>query len=116
MALNLGAMRHVVRIEQRSPAQDPTGDQVLSWSPFVGPRRAEIVSTPGREFFNSAERQGRIPTIFKLRYLDGVTPAMRLIHSTGGVEAVFKILSAIDPDHLRVELVITCEELVGEEP
>ena len=116
MPLNLGEMRHVVRIEQRSTAQSSSGDPLLSWSPFASRRRAAIMATPGREFFASAERQGRIPTVFQLRYLAGVTPAMRLIRERDGVDVVYKILSAIDPDQLRVELVITCEELVGVTP
>ena len=115
MVLDLGRMRHVVRIDQRVTTQDAAGEQVLTWNQFAT-RRAAIEVTPGRELWSSQERQGRVPTIFRLRYLDGVVPSMRLIHSRDGSEKVFNILSAIDPDGLRVELVITTEELVEVPP
>ncbi len=109
MSLNIGAMRDVVRIEQRATTQDAAGEPVLSWTLFAQ-RRASLERTPGREVWASAERQGRVPTVFHLRYLAGVLPAMRLIHE----EKVFNILSALDPDGSRVELVIVTEELVEE--
>ncbi len=105
--ISAGRMREVVRIEQRSPTQDAAGEFLLNWTLFAQ-RRAEIVRTPGREVWSSSERQGRVPTLFRLRYLDGVMPAMRLICNA----KVYDIISAIDPDGLGAELVLTTEELV----
>lgn len=53
-----------------------------------------------------------MPTVFRLRWRDGVLPAMRLVSG----DRVFNIVSAIDPDGMRAELVITAEELVEETP
>jgi len=107
--VNPGQMRHQVRIEQRSTAQDSAGDQVLTWS-LVAERRASIDRTPGSEVWASAQRNARVPTVFRLRYLTGVMPAMRLICSG----KVFDIVSAIDPDGRGAELVVTALELVEE--
>jgi head-tail adaptor len=107
--LDSGKMRHVVRIEQRATTQDAAGEPALTWTLFAQ-RRASIVRTPGRELWSSEERQGRIPTLFRLRYLAGVLPAMRVIHG----DKVFNILSAIDPDGMRAELVLNTEEHVEE--
>ena len=106
--VNAGAMRHQVRLETRSTARDAAGEPLLSWSLFAE-RRAELVRTPGTELFAQG-RNGRVPTVFKLRYLAGVTPAMRLLCKG----KVFNIISAIDPDGHRAELLVTAEELVEE--
>lgn len=105
-------MREVVRIDRRSTTQDAVGEPLLSWVPFTPLLRAAIERTPGREIWASSERQGRVPTVFRLRWRDGVLPAMRLVSG----DRVFNIVSAIDPDGMRAELVITAEELVEETP
>ncbi len=110
-----GDLRHVVRLERPVTTQDAAGEQSSGWTLFAR-RRAAIARTPGREVFASAERQGRVPTVFRLRYLADVAPSMRLIHVRDGSERVFNILSAIDPDGLGVELLISAEELVEETP
>ncbi len=115
MSINAGEMRHVVRIERRSSTPDASGEPVLSWVLFAQ-RRAALDRTPGREVWASSERQGRVPTVFRLRYLADVVPSMRLIHVRDGTEKVFNVVSAIDPDGLRVALVITAEELVQVAP
>ncbi len=113
MAINAGKLRHVVRFEQRSTTQDAAGEQINTWVP-VATRRAEIVRTPGRELFASNERQGRVPTLFRLRPIHAVTvvPAMRLICNS----KVFNVISAIDPEGMGAEMVVTAEELVEEVP
>ncbi len=105
---NPGTMRHQVRIEQRSTTRDAAGEPLDSWSLFVE-RRAELMRTPGREIFDQG-RNGRVPTVFKLRFIEGIQPKMRLL--SGG--KVYDIISAIDPDGHRAETVVTTEELVEE--
>lgn len=111
LGINPGAMREQVRLESRSTAQDTVGEQILTWSLFAL-RRAEVVRTPGKELWASMERNGRVPTMWKLRWLDGVLPAMRLICRG----KVYNIVSALDPTGRQEELLITSEELVGDSP
>jgi head-tail adaptor len=111
--INAGKLRHSVRIEQRSTIQDGAGEPALSWTLFAA-RRAAIERTPGREVLASQERQSRVPTTFRLRYLAGVVPAMRLTLWLSPNKRIFNILSAIDPTGLGAELVITAEELIEE--
>lgn len=108
--MNPGAMRTMVRLEQRSSVQDAAGEPELSWQ-FFADRHAEILRTPGNEVFSEG-RNARVPTVFKLRYLDGVKPQMRLLCRG----KVYDILSAVDPDGRRAELRVTTEELVEETP
>lgn len=109
----VGAMRHVIDIEQRSPVQDTAGEPILNWN-FVMRRRAEVVRTPGREVFAAAERQARVPTQFRIRYPRAIVvlPSMRVVWQS----RVYNILSAIDPDGLKVDMLITAEEWVEAQP
>ncbi len=112
-------MRDVVRIEKRSTAQDAVGEPVLQWVFFVQ-RRAQVEQASGREVWSSEQRQGRVPTTVRMRFVPGVLPEMRLVLParlpTSPEDRIFNILSAVDPDGLRVELVITAEELVEATP
>lgn len=111
--INAGAMREQVRIQSRASQQDSAGEPTLSWIEFAL-CRAEVIRTPGKSLWDtpSAERNGRVPTTFKLRWLDGVLPEMRLLNRN----KVYRIMSAIDPTGRHEELLVTSEELVGEAP
>jgi len=110
-------MRHQVQLQVRSTVQDPAGEPIHAWNIFAT-RRAAIQRTPGQEIFASAQREGRVPVVLKLRWLDGVTDAMRLIflcRCCSG-RGVHDIKSPIDPDGRREELLITAEEHVEASP
>lgn len=107
--LNLGQMRHTVTIERRSSAQTASGMPKLEWV-LVAQRRAAVEAAAGREVWAAQQQAGRIPTVFRLRWLSGVLPSMRLTWDS----RLFDIVSAVDPDGRRTELVITALEQVGE--
>jgi SPP1 family predicted phage head-tail adaptor len=104
-------MRHRVTIQQRATGTDAAGGMLNTWEDFAR-RRASIDRTTGSELWGSAQRSARVPTVFRLRFLEGVVPKMRLL--CGG--AVYNILSAVDQEGRKAELVITAEELVEEAP
>ncbi len=104
-----GAMRFQVVLMQRATTQDAAGETLNTWSAFAT-RRAAIQRTPGTELFAAAGRNGRVPTVFRLRWLEGVTPGMRVEYDS----RLFNIISAVDQEEIGEELVITAEELVGE--
>ena len=107
-----GTMRHQVRIEKRTQAPDAAGELQTGWV-LVAQRRAEKLSTPGREVWTAAQRAARVPTIFKLRHPRTdfeVLPQMRL--TCDG--KLYDIISAHDPDGRQVDLLVTCDELVNE--
>lgn len=111
IGINSGAMRERVVIQSRSTTLDSSGEQLNTWTLF-STRRAEVVRTYGREIFASAARQARVPTLFRLRKLEGVLPGMRLLCRG----KLYDIISAIDPTGRDEELLITTEEIVGETP
>lgn len=106
-----GALRESVTIEKRSTSQDSVGEQVHTWTTFAE-RRAELMKTPGAEVWSAQQRNARVPTTFRLRYLSGVEPGMRIIWSS----KLHDIKSAVDPTGRKEQLIITAEELVGEAP
>lgn len=110
-----GDMRHVVELQVRSTVKDAAGEAQNTWNVFAR-RRAAIMRTPGREVFASAQRDGRVPVIIRLRWLDGVTDAMRLVFRCNccAGRGVHDVKSAIDEAGLNEELVITAEERTGE--
>lgn len=110
--INAGAMREQLTIQQRTTLQGPSGEPLLQWNSFAIVR-AEVTRIPGKEIYAAAERNARVPTTFKLRWLDGVVPEMRAFDTH---QRVYNIKSAIDPTGRREELLLTCEELVEEQP
>lgn len=113
--MRAGEMRHVVRIQSRSAAQDVAGEQVVQWN-TVAERRASMRRSVGSEVFTSAQRQGRVPTEFRLRFMSGVLPRMRLTLVSESPVRVYDILAAVDVDGRRETLLITAVELVEETP
>jgi SPP1 family predicted phage head-tail adaptor len=104
-------MRHRVVIQRRATGVDAAGGVRNTWEEFAS-RLAAIEWAAGSEVWASAQRSGRVPTVFRLRYLPEVTPGMRVVYGS----RVYNILSAVDQEGRKAELVITAEELVGEAP
>ncbi len=104
-----GAMRFQIDIMVRSSTQDAAGETLNTWAIFAT-RRAAIQRTAGREVFAAAARNARVPTVFRLRWLDGVLTGMRVQYDG----RLFNITSAVDQEETHEELILTTDELVGE--
>jgi SPP1 family predicted phage head-tail adaptor len=104
-------MRHRVTLQQRSEVLDTAGGVRDAWVDYAQ-RWASMDRAAGREVWASAQRSGRVPAVFRLRYLAGVVPGMRLVFDG----RLYNVLSAVDQAGRREELVITAEELVEEAP
>lgn len=111
MPTRAGPMRQVIRIEERTSVQDENGEEKFSWN-LVAQRRAELVAFPGSEIWSSKERSARVPTIFRMRFPKTikVMPQMRVVYKG----RVFDIGSAVDEDGRETNLLLTCNELIGE--
>lgn len=106
-----GPMRHRVTLQRRATGTDAAGGVLNSWED-VATRWASMDRAAGSEVWSSAQRSGRVPAVFRLRYLGNVVPAMRLLFDG----RIYNILSAVDLEGRKAELVITAEELVEESP
>lgn len=113
--MNPGTLREIVKILRPSQKQDETGQKVDGWELVKDGVRAEYLASPGVEAV-AAGRQtvARVPTQFKIRVplTFEVNATMRLIWKT----KTFQIVGAVDERARRVDMVVTCEELVGEPP
>jgi SPP1 family predicted phage head-tail adaptor len=110
--LNLGAMRHEVRIEKRTSRQADSGQPLDEWDLIADGLRAERLATPGRELWAAQQQAARVPVMWKLRFRADVAPEMRLICAG----KLYDITSVIDPEGKGAELVVTSLERVGESP
>jgi SPP1 family predicted phage head-tail adaptor len=87
MSIEAGRLRHRVRIEQSVLAVDSNGDVIQdnngettsSWVE-VATVWAAIEPISGREFIQSQAKQSQITARIMIRFREGVTAAMRLVH------------------------------------
>lgn len=84
-------MRHRVTIQSPTKSQDASGSVVSSWGTFLT-AWAAIEPISGREFFSAAQVQSNVNTLIRIRYRDGVTPTMRVVHGADiyDIETVLK--------------------------
>jgi head-tail adaptor len=107
-----GEMRHQVELQVQSSSQNPTHRPAAQQLVDVRHPAGGGGSITRVRDLGERAAEWPVPVVFRLRYLDGVTSAMRLVFEG----RVHNILSAIDQEALGEELVITAEELVGEAP
>jgi SPP1 family predicted phage head-tail adaptor len=98
--MRAGKLRHRITIEAATVA-NVFGEEVETWTTFAEVWAAKE-DLAGREFFAAQQTTAEVTTRFRLRYLDGVTPKMR-INSDG---VLYNIESVQDPDGRRVELIL----------
>lgn len=105
--LAAGRLNKRITILHRATAEqsDSYGQPQDDWIVFAE-RWAAVEPLQGREFFESQQTQAQVTTRFRLRYLPGVTPAMRISYE--GRE--YDIQSVIDPEERHRELVIMALE------
>ncbi len=72
-------MRHRITIESNTPTRAPGGAAVENWSAFAANIPAKVEPISGREFIALKASQEETGTRFTIRYMSGVTRAMRVI-------------------------------------
>ena len=81
--LESGRLRHRVDIEQQVQTQDPTtGEMTVTWSAYAQSIPASIEPLSAREFIQAAGTQSAVTARIVIRYLAGVTAAMRVKHGS----------------------------------
>lgn len=85
MPLAAGDMWTRVTIEQAATSQNEVGESVLSWSTFATVW-ASVESLSARETERFAETVGFMTHRVKIRYLSGLTAAMRIVYRNRTLE------------------------------
>jgi SPP1 family predicted phage head-tail adaptor len=109
--IRAGDLRHRISIEKRSSAQDASGGQLLAWASFASVR-ASVEPLVGREWESAQQRTARVTTRFRVRYLAGVLPSMRIVWDG----RFFDVKDVLQVRGIHHELVIMAEEVVGRAP
>lgn len=106
MSIEAGRLRHRVRIEQSVLVVDSNGEAVQN--PDTGETTSEWVEVAtvwaaiepisGREFIQSQAKQSQITARIVIRFREGVTAAMRLVHVRRNMADVVYNIHAILSD------------------
>lgn len=75
--MRAGMLRHQIVIQETSSIADSLGTKVKSWVTFATVN-AEKDPQRGREFFAEHKVQDVLSTVWRIRYLAGVTAKMRV--------------------------------------
>lgn len=104
--MDIGRMRHPVKIQEKSRVQDPvTGEITNGWADLATVW-ASIDSVDGKEFISASAEQAKTTHKIGMYYRDDLTPTMRL--ESAGITYEIK---ALLPNNDRSELTAMCEVL-----
>lgn len=84
--MQAGKLRHRIQIQQKVTGQDPqTGEQLTEqWVDFAKVW-ASVEDLSARDFIAAQAGQSEAKTRIVIRYREGITPAMRVVLSTGAI-------------------------------
>lgn len=81
MALKAGRLRHLIEIQRPVSTQnETTGEFTTSWQSVVRELPAEVIPVSVREFIASRTMQSEVTARITIRYREGLTAAMRILH------------------------------------
>ena len=90
--MRAGKLDQVVTIQQAATADDAFGQPIETWSTFAT-RRARIINESGDAFFQNERETTRRAIRLQMRYLSGVTEAMRFQMSDGRAYEIKEVVT-----------------------
>lgn len=104
--MDVGRLNRRITIQGKTVTRDAYGGESISWTD-VATVWAAVLPIRGREYVAIREAGAELTTRFVIRYRQGVTPAMRVVH--GG--ANYDIEQVIDTEdgHRFIELMARAE-------
>lgn len=104
--MQAGRLNRRITIEEKSVARDSYGGESITWS-AVATVWAAVLPIRGREYVAIRQAGAELTTRFLIRYMAGITPAMRVVYDG----AAYYIREVIDPQdrHDHLELMTTAE-------
>jgi SPP1 family predicted phage head-tail adaptor len=103
--MNSGRMRHRITIQQSTQTQDSYGEPIDSWAEYATVW-ASVEPVQGRELWAQQQVQSEITIRIRIRYLSGVTSAMRVLFGS----RVLSIEHVIDVKEQHKEMQLMCSE------
>ena len=99
-----GQLRDVIAIQVRTNGDDAAGEPTLTWTTFAADVYAKVTDLSGREYVAAQAVTNAVTTTVIIRYLPGVTAAMRVLCK--GV--TYNIQAVIEPENRRREMHLMC--------
>lgn len=105
--INPGELRHRITIQKLNNSQNEYGEISEFWEDILN-IRAGIYPISGKEFFAAETVNSEITHKVKIRYVEGLTPNMRINFNN----RIFSIESIINFQEKNIELQLLCKELI----
>lgn len=103
----IGKLKHRIKIQQSVQSTDNLGGGPASWSTISGGTAwASVEPLSGRELYHAQQLSSRVTHRIVIRYLAGVTAAMRVLFGS----RTFEIKSVMNQGERGRWLDLLCEE------
>jgi len=88
--MKAGKLRERITIQAPATGQNAYGEPNTGWTDVVTSLPADVHDLSGREYLAAAATQNAVQTKITIRYLAGLTAAMRVVHGADlyNIEAV----------------------------
>lgn len=106
----IGNLRHRITLQKPVIIRDSIGQELEGWQD-VATVWASIEPLSGKEYFNAQQTNSEVSTKITIRYLESVTPFMRVFFQ----KHTYNILSVINFEERNIYLQLLCSEKVGAE-
>ncbi len=100
-----GTLKDRITVQSVTETRSGSGQVNEAWATFAT-RWASVEPLQGREFFDSQQVNADITTRIRLRYLEGITPKMRVLYKT----RVFNVTSVVNVEERSIETQLLCTE------
>lgn len=105
----IGNLRHRITLQKPVIIRDSIGQELEEWQD-VATVWASVEPLSGKEYFNAKQTNSEVSTKITIRYLESITPFMRLFFQ----KHTYNILSVINFEERNIYLQLLCSEKVGE--
>ncbi len=108
--MDAGSLRHRIQIQQKTLTPDGMGNNTVNWTQFAQVWAAIWPRSAGKLTMESMEPQSKISHQIRIRWLSGLTSAMRIVYNN----RVFHIIAApIDFEERHIYIDLLCLEITS---
>ena len=107
--MNAGILNKRITIQTKVPTRGASGEEVIVWSE-VATVWGSAEPLRGQEYLEANRLQADLDIRFRIRYLDGIKPSMRVKYD----DRYFNIVSVIHVKEAKQEIQLMCKELIEE--
>ncbi len=104
--MRAGTMYDRITFQKEFKTTDPRFGEATEWIPVATVSASVRPAMQATELLNAQGVQSQVTHTVKLRYLDGITSKHQVIYRGRTLD----IVSVVDPDGRRAELLLQCNE------